>query len=169
MGKTDEGAMSDAFTLDPVERRDDLRHPRLRLLYDAWAAAIPPGHDLPPIDRLLPTAQAVLGDDLWCLDIVGWGGRPDYVGRYFGRNTITNYGIDPTGRSICDFARQPVFARIMRVLGAVAASGRPQRFAAEQSVMSDGRLLEVEALALPVADADGGLSGVLGATTARPA
>lgn len=161
--------MSDAFTLDPVERRDDLRHPRLRLLYDAWAAAIPPGRDLPEIDQLLPAAKAVLGDDLWCLDIVGWGGRPDFIGRYFGRNTIANYGIDPTGHSIGEYARQPVFARIMRVLGSVAASGRPQRFAAEQSVMSDGRLLEVEALALPVADVGGGLSGILGATTARPA
>lgn len=161
--------MKDAFTLDPVERRDDLRHPRLRLLYDAWAAAIPPGRDLPDIDILLPMAQTVMGDDLWCLDIVGWGGRPDFVGRYFGRNTIINYEMDPTGRRISEFARQPVFARIMRVLGSVAAGGRPLRFAAEQSVMSDGRLLEVEALALPVADADGSLSGVLGATTARPA
>ena len=161
--------MNDAFTLDPVERRADLRHPRLCLLYDAWVATTAPGHSLPDIDRLLPAAQAVLGDDLWCLDIVGWGGRPDFVGRYFGRNTIINYEMDPTGRRISEFARQPVFARIMRVLGSVAASGRPLRFAAEQSVMSDGRLLEVEALALPVARGGDGLSCVLGATTARPA
>ncbi|OYQ36465.1 hypothetical protein CHU95_04370 [Niveispirillum lacus] len=160
--------MSDAFTLDPVQRREDVRHPRLRLLYDAWAAAIVPGRDLPDIDRLLPAAQAVVGDDLWCLDIAVCGGRMDFIGRHFGRSTIANYGMDPTGRPISDFARQPVFARVMRVLGSVASSGQPQRFTAEQSVMSDGRLLEVEALALPVAGMDGGLSGVLGATTARP-
>lgn len=159
--------MSDAFTLDPVGRRDDLRHPRLRLLYDAWATAIPPGHDLPGIDLVLPAARALMDDDLWCLDIVGPDGRPDFVGRYFGRNTIRNYEMNPTGRRISEFSRQPVFARVMRVLGAVAAGRQPLRFAAEQSVMSDGRLLEVEALALPVAGADGRLSGVLGATTAR--
>ncbi|MFV3131361.1 hypothetical protein [Niveispirillum sp. KHB5.9] len=160
--------MSDAFTLDPVEGRDQVRHPHLRLLYDAWVASMMPEQPLPVADRLLQLAQTILADDLWYLEIIGEGERPDFIGRFFGRTTMENYGIDPTGRRISEFARQPVFARIMRVLGSVAASGLPMRFAAEQSVMSDGGLLEVEALALPVGGPDGRLLGVLGATTARP-
>lgn len=159
--------MTDAFTLEAVCERDDLRHPRLRQLYDAWIGQCVVGYPMPAADSLLPVAQAILGEDLWYLDIILAGDRVDFIGRFFGVNTVENYGIDPTGRRISEFARQPVFGRIMRVLGSVAGSGRPMRFAAEQSVMSDGRLWEVEALALPVADRDGILSGVIGATMAR--
>lgn len=162
--------MEVAFILEPVDSRDALRHVELRLLHDAWARAVPPGCSIPAGRDLLPAAVPIVGDDLWWLDIVenAGGGRVDFVGRHFGQNTIANYRMDPTGRRVSEFARQPVFARIMRVLGAVAATGRPHRFAADQSVMSDGGLLDVEALALPLGGPDGRLSGVLGATLARP-
>lgn len=159
--------MSDAFILEPVKGRADLRHPCLRLLFDAWVGAIRPGAAMPVIDDVLPRAQDVVGDHLWWLEQLAGDGRPDFIGRGFGRQTIANYGIDPTGRRISEFARQPVFGRIMRVLGAVIADPRPQRFVADQSVMSDGDLHDVEALALPVAGTDGRLWGVLGATRAR--
>jgi len=159
--------MSDAFILEPVADRAVMRHPCLRLLFDAWVAAIPPGHAMPTIADLLPSAQAVAADHLWWLERLPGGGAADFVGRGFGRQTVANYGIDPTGRHIAEFARQPVFGRILRVLNTVATVQRPHRFAADQSVMSDGALYDVEALALPVAGPDGAFWGVLGATRAR--
>ncbi|MBJ7415059.1 MAG: hypothetical protein JHC88_06300 [Niveispirillum sp.] len=159
--------MSDAFILEPVADRAALRHPCLRLLFDAWLAATLPGQNLPCIDDLLPPAQAVAADHLWWLERVPGGGPSDFIGRGFGRQTVANYGIDPTGRHINEYTRQPVFGRILRVLTSVTAAQQPHRFTADQSVMSNGALHDVEALALPVAGPDGAFWGVLGATRAR--
>lgn len=159
--------MTDAFILEPLVDRAALRHPCLRLLFDAWQAAIMPGQTIPTIADLLPPAQAVAADHLWWLEQGPGGGPKDFIGRGFGRQTVVNYGIDPTGRPIIEFARQPIFGRILRVLGTVAEAQTPHRFAADQSVMSHGALHDVEALALPVARPDGSFWGVLGATRAR--
>lgn len=160
--------MEEMFRLETLDARDDLRAPELRALYDLWRAAMPPGGELPRAAAIDPV-RAGVADSFWWLDIVPVpaGCVPDFIGRQAGRMTIVNYGFDPVGRRVGEFARVPAYGRILRVLRMVVESGRPQRFTADLSVMSHGRLFDVEALGLPVADADGRLSGVIGATLAR--
>lgn len=159
--------MADAFSIEPLRDRDDLRYSSLRLLYDAWVGAARVGYDWPLIDDLVPAAQVAAGDHLWWLEMVTGDGGMDFIGRGFGRQTLINYGIDPTGRLISDFARQPVFGRVFRTLRTVVSDPQPYRLVADLSVMSEGRLHNSEALALPAVRPDGTLWGVLGATLAR--
>ena len=160
--------MTDAFTVEPLKDRGDLRYPSLRLLFDAWNDALRPGWRWPVIDDLIPPAQGVAGDHLWWLEQVSIDGRQDFIGRGFGQQTLINYGIDLTGQPVSEFARQPIFGRILRVLRAVVADPRPHHVVVDLSVMSQGLLHNAEALALPAARSDGTLWGVLGATQARP-
>lgn len=163
--------MADAYTLEIGPARDLLRARHLRALFDAWTRAIQPTERLPHLAAIDPAALAAVADRFWSFDLVSLpvpGGRPDFRGRRFGAITIASYQMDPAGRLVSEFTRMPVYARIFRVLTAVAGDGgQPVRFAADQSVMADGRLSDVEALGLPVAGDDGILSGIIGATYAR--
>ncbi|MFV3073934.1 hypothetical protein [Niveispirillum fermenti] len=163
--------MTDAYILDIGPAQGSLRALPLRMLFDAWTRAIRPGDRLPRLAAIDPTVLAVVADRFWSFDLLPSpvpGGRPDFRGRIFGAVTIASYQMDPAGRLVSEFIRMPVYARIFRVLSAVAGGGgQPVRFAADQSVMSDGRLSDVEALGLPVTGDDGVLSGIIGATYAR--
>lgn len=160
--------MEEMFEFEVVDRRDQLRAPQLRALFDLWQACAPPGGGLTRAMDIDPE-KAGVADSFWWLDMLPAppGQRPDFIGRRAGPTTIANYGFDPVGRPVSDFARIPAYGRILRMLRTVIDSGRPQRFTADLSVMSHGRLFDVEALGLPVAGADGRLSGVAGATLAR--
>lgn len=156
------------FRLEPVDRRDMLRAPALRALLDHWQACIQPGALLPSGSDIDP-ARVGLADHFWWLDMVPGcpGGGPDFIGRRIGAVTAANYGFDPTGHLVSEFARVPPYGRVLRMLRAVVDSGRPQRFTADLSVMAHGRLFDVEALGLPVIGMDGQQRGALGATLAR--
>ena len=160
--------MEEMYRLETVDRRDMLRAPELRALLDHWRDCIGPGAILPAGDQIDP-ARVGVADHFWWLDMVPAepGGSPDFIGRRIGATTAANYGFDPTGRRISEFARIPSYGRILRMLRGVVETVQPQRFTADLSVMSHGRLFDVEALGLPVAGPDGRVCGALGATLAR--
>lgn len=160
--------MEEMFRLEPLDRRDMLRAPELRALLDHWQDRMRSG-GLLPLGADIDPACAGVADHFWWLDMVPAesGGSPDFIGRRIGSITAANYGFDPTGRRISAFARVPSYGRILRMLRGVVEAGRPQRFTADLSVMSHGRLFDVEALGLPIAGPDGRVCGALGATLAR--
>jgi hypothetical protein len=92
------------------------------------------------------------------------GAGKDFAGRSFGVETIRRYRIDLTGRPLADLSRNPVIARVTLMLRHPLQEARPFRFWSETSLIPDTDVYDVEALSLPLADGEGRLDSILGAT-----
>jgi hypothetical protein len=130
----------------PIERPDDIASPRLRGLYDVWAAARgdrpwPLRAAIDPID--LPRDLLPL---MFLADVEG--DPPDFRFRLAGTRVVEHTGVELTGRRLGALplkGLEPVLDEYRRTV----AEGRP-RWSMLQYVSANGYLRTVERVVLPL-------------------